>query len=191
MIAAAEAVAGITAGGTLLGALGIAIVTIHTTKLRLGAEGERQRHELNHDRELVDIADLRQLLDEAATALDRAEAARLPAEDDILIVGDDGPHEARREIAWRSAGRLRPVMPPLVALTARLRVRLGPDDPITASFVKATQGLAMMCDGLQDPKCNSVEVVKRYGREFIDGSTGFFAAAVGRAGTFTRDHADS
>jgi hypothetical protein len=54
---------GIVVGG--LATIGVAVITAVTTN-------RRQRESLRHDRELVDLADLRALLEEAAIALDRA-----------------------------------------------------------------------------------------------------------------------
>jgi hypothetical protein len=80
-------VAGITAGATLAGALGVAFVTIRTNRERLGAERERQLRDLAaeserqaaalaHDRAPTDLDDLRRLLDEATLGLERASRLR-------------------------------------------------------------------------------------------------------------------
>jgi hypothetical protein len=80
VFASAESVAGITAAATLLGATGLALVTVHTNSRRLTEEGKRQERELAaeterqaaslaHVRELADLDDLRKLLDDVTATL--------------------------------------------------------------------------------------------------------------------------
>jgi hypothetical protein len=110
VLASAVEVAAITAGGTLVAALGLAVVTLHIANKRssdetnrqlrnLDAEAERQRAALTHARELADLADLRSLLDEAALALDRAYSANAV---DLRIT----PHPIQLEVKLNGAGNL-------------------------------------------------------------------------------------
>jgi hypothetical protein len=71
VFATADGVAAITAGAPIIAALIIALVTAKTTS-------RRQERQLEHDRELVDLANLRTLLEEAALALYRAAGIVLP-----------------------------------------------------------------------------------------------------------------
>jgi hypothetical protein len=80
VVASAEGVAAITAGGTLLAAAGIAFVTLRTTKQRLEGAGKQQERELAHSRELADVADLRQVLDEAGRRLEEARSVAIRAQ---------------------------------------------------------------------------------------------------------------
>jgi hypothetical protein len=152
VLATAEGVAAITAGATLLAAAGLAYVTIHTTKLRLGEERERQKRALAaetdrqqasllHDRELVDIADLRQLLDAGATALDQATRAQDSASHVVVLAAGEFSGEGFDKLLAIAKEEMEAAVPPVVALGARLRVRLGPSDSITQAFTEATTAL--------------------------------------------------
>jgi hypothetical protein len=76
VLSSAAGVAGITASATLLAAVGFGYITVHTTRLRLDAEAQRQAASLAHERELADIADLRRLLDETALVINRMSSAQ-------------------------------------------------------------------------------------------------------------------
>ena len=127
VLASAEAVAEITAGGTILAAVIIAVLAAWTAgrrqKRQLDAEGKRQAATLAHGREvatlslsaeraLADLADLRKLLDEAAVALDGARDARDELDVSLTEHGVALPDEPKRQFKECGQG--------LVALSARL-----------------------------------------------------------------------
>jgi serine phosphatase RsbU (regulator of sigma subunit) len=206
VLAGAEGVAGITAGATVIAALIIALVTARTTNSRqerqleaeaerqkdeLAAEAERQREELdertdgqkrqlNHDRQLHDLADLRTVLDGAALALDNAEDA---------IIGVS----ARGDISQDEYDALKECSAVLGALRARLYVRLGPSHPISdhihnalVAVLKAQNAaLTLMAHpdvGLDTTK-EAREILDHSGDSLGAARNGFVAAAVESAGT--------
>ena len=188
ILASAEGVAGITAGATLTAALGLALVTIYTTNRRLSEERDRHIRELDHDRELADLADLRLLLDEAAIAIDRARAARDQTEIEVHLAGVQGiTKQQRRKYVEDAAKEIAQTAPPLIAMNARLRVRLGADDPITLALTDAANHLQMMVirafplQWLPDKDTDEVLVTQatQDGRDFEHASQTFFAAAAG------------
>lgn len=191
ILASADGVAGITAGATLAAALGLAFVTIYTTNRRLWAERDRHIRDLDHDRELADLSDLRALLDEAATVIDRARAARHEAEVKVRMASAQGiPEQRRRQYVDDASTEIEQTVIPLVAMNARLRVRLGADDPITTALRDAVTHLQMMSfqtmflQWLDDDDAgdDSAERARREGENFEHASEMFFAAAVQRAG---------
>ncbi len=123
LLAASDTLLALSPVATLLAAIVVAVITAKTTNARqerqLGAEGERQEPALRHERELADLHDLRALLDEWALALNTAGdvAHRLVLYDDEQSLTDG-----------QAQGKA------LVALHARLEVRLGKEDPIAVQF---------------------------------------------------------
>jgi hypothetical protein len=173
VLASAEAVTGITVAG----ALAVALITAFTTN-------RRQRESLNHDRELADLADLRALLDEAAVAFERSYDMF-----DNLVKrfgehGEDLPGEHRSNLA--DAGRV------MLALKARLHVRLGENSPITTPFDLGVHEMSMTWHDLhpenleQASEADLSEMLTKMedskGR-FVEARTSFGKAAVARAGT--------
>lgn len=142
LVASAEAVAGITAGATLLAGLALAGVTIHTTNRRLSEEAVRQKRALGHDRQLADLTDLRVLLDEFAVALDRGRTAR----DEMVLLAQTARHIQPRihEEVRRTADPAKAIGHELLALTMRLQVRLGGNDPIAVAALGASEALHAM-----------------------------------------------
>jgi hypothetical protein len=188
VIGSAEGVAGITAGATLAAATGLAFVTLRTTGRRIAAEHERQRRELAHERELADLADLRTLLDDAATCLDQAEAGRDGAERESRPIDSETSLPLRSERVKRARDFIAPAIPPLLAVTARLRVRLGPDDPITTALARAgdalqrTQHNMCMLDLTQEVGIGQMQSeVATSTTDFLQARDAFFVAAVERA----------
>jgi hypothetical protein len=191
VLASADGVAGITAGATLTAALGLAFVTIYTTNRRLSEERDRHIRDLDHDRELTDLSDLRALLDEAAVAIDQARAARLQAERMATRASVQGISQQQRQQYAREASKeLEQTVRPLVAMNARLRVRLGADDPITTALDQAANHLQIMNlhtlflqwidDANQDD--DALAKTKKRGSDFVQASEMFLAAAAQRAG---------
>jgi hypothetical protein len=195
VLASTEGIAAITAGATLVAALGLALITVYTTKRRLSeagarqeenlaGEAERQAATLVHGRELADLADLRALLDEAAVALNRAREGL-----DELKVGLDEhgrvlPSEIKDKVA--ECGRQ------LLDLAARLQVRLGADDPIAVHFGEAN--MAMLTSWRQvvfliDDTAERIAARKKALQDardaFAVSTDAFLRAAVERAGTVT------
>ncbi len=194
VIASAGVVAGITAGATLAAALVVALITAKTTNERqerqLGAEAERQAASLAHDRELADIADLRALLDQVASALDRATNAVSKAESTITVCARFKLDDDRKAEMLRDAKqKVDDVIPQSVDLGARLRVRLGPDDPISEALQSANSALAEMQSavamrslGLGDDK-DDPPTAKKLLAEYSAAYKRFVVEAVKRAGT--------
>jgi len=191
VLANAEGVAGITAGATLIAALGLALVTIYTTDRRLSEERDRHIRDLDHDRELADLSDLRELLDEAAVVVDQARASRHQAEIKVHMASAQGvPRQQRREYVEEASKEIDQTAPPLIAMNARLRVRLGADDPITTALRDAADHLQMMSVRalfLQwlDEDAADDDIAARARQEGIDfeqASELFLAAAAQRAG---------
>jgi hypothetical protein len=175
VLASAEAVAGITAGATIIAALIIAVITARTTN-------GRQERQLEHDRELADLADLRKLLDEAAVALNGARDARDELDVSLTEHGVALPDEPKRQFKECGQG--------LVVLSARLTVRLGEADPIATHFEAACEALLRtwrQVSYLDDDTAASLKEKRttiRADREaFAASASGFMRAAVKRAGT--------
>jgi hypothetical protein len=127
VLASAEAVAGITAGATIIAALIIALITARTTN-------HRQKQQLEHDREIGDLADLRGVLEEAALALYRAAELALTADgklEDQLIVT---MVSEKLSEGWHD----------LEPLRVRLGLRLGEGDPIVRTFNDAVDSLVVI-----------------------------------------------
>ena len=95
VLASAEAVAKITAGGTVLAAIFIAVIAAWTAgarqKRQLDAEAKRQKRQLAHQRQLADVDDLRRVLDGAALVL--GQAAQVHREVGALVLSDPTDHE--------------------------------------------------------------------------------------------------
>jgi nucleotidyltransferase/DNA polymerase involved in DNA repair len=189
VLASTEGVAAITAGGTVFGAIVIAVLAAWTAgrrqKRQLREDGVRQAAALAHDRELADLADLRVLLDEAAVALDHA----VPAELVSLQLGSDARKLGTKRTIEDDARALD-------ALHARLSVRMGPRHDITLSLGEATRSLRAI--GNQIPRgSDALDAEALAERERLMGnaleglvrcSEALVQAAVDRAGTVpTRD----
>jgi hypothetical protein len=177
ILASAEGVAGITAGATVVGALALAVITAHTTN-------RRQRESLAHARELADLADLRKLLDEAALALNDARDARDDLEVGLTEHGVALPDDRKRPLAERGRS--------LVALNARLLVRLGENDPIASHFEEANEALehtwrqvSYLADDTTESFMEKRSAVRAAATTFAESSSAFMRAAVARAGTVT------
>jgi hypothetical protein len=129
------------------GAIVVAVITWVSSDRRqdraLVAERERQSAQLTHDRELADLADLRELLDEAARAFQRATEAG-PSRSWLA--------ETEGSDVWATfSGTVDKLMSSdgeLDALIVRLSVRLGREHVITASLVAAGRALREMASGL-------------------------------------------
>lgn len=179
-----------------IGALAVAVIAAWTASSRqrqqLRAEGERQQRQLVHDRQLADLDDLRRVLDDAALALDRASQAHRPVGARVLTdpIDHEGLAESHQEI-----GTARETCD---ALLARLRVRLGQNDPVSKAFAQATDALhkieASTIFVSNAPDAEKREWVRREhfsqaDRKFREGIDAFLDAAAQRAGTATRDEA--
>jgi DNA repair exonuclease SbcCD ATPase subunit len=207
-LASAEWVALIGAAATISAAATLAGVAAITTNRRqtkalkdagerqeraLAADAERQRRELNaraeeqqqqldHARKLADLADLRQLLDEAAAALNDAVDASHRLH---MAAGEHGSslaHNAGDEVA--DCGRR------LVTLNARLQVRLGKDDPVALHFDGGCNAMwGSWRHAHPSPEETGTELIERRKQmhdawQALNSSLDeFLAAAVKRAGT--------
>jgi hypothetical protein len=182
--AEAQGVAWITAGGTVFGAIVIAALAAWTAgrrqKRQLAAEAARLTETLDHERGLADTADLRQLLDQAALAIDQmsrtAERAdprhpRERCEEDAIAI------EAQAEV--------------LDALHAQMLIRLGPFDDIALTFASATAAARELGDQLpigDEPRDVESQQAREDGRQASWAqlqlcSEQFIAAAVRLAGS--------
>jgi hypothetical protein len=195
----AEGVAAITAGASLIAASALAAVTVYTTNRRIGgehdrlrselaAEAERQATALAHARELADLDDLRVLLDEVAVAIDQALVAQERAGATVRLA-----HRNKKDKRIADARTLiEDVAPAFVALTARLRVRLGGSDPITISVAEAGRSLAEMQAiavwvkyGRYGPE-TTLDLSKAAYERLTQAAQTFYQAAVERAGARER-----
>jgi hypothetical protein len=153
VLASSEGVAAITAGATLAGAAGLAGVTVYTTLRRfkedresqereLDAEARRHAQTLRHAREMADVADLRSLLDDATLVLDSARAARAKAGGAMRGAVKEKGADAGRLMAHRQ--ELKAAADAARTILARLTVRLGAQDSMTAAFRDAESALRDM-----------------------------------------------
>jgi hypothetical protein len=204
----AEWVALIGAGATIAAAAILAGVAAVTTNGRLTkqitaagerqereltADAERQQRELNataqglraqldHARELADLADLRKLLDKAAAALNEA----VDVSHRLHIASGEHGSSLAPDAGDEAAlyGRR------LVTLHARLQVRLGKADPVTARF---EEGCKAMWESWRHASPNPEELaselierrkqMKDAWKALNTSLDAFLAAAVVRAGT--------
>ncbi|QEC49436.1 hypothetical protein FSW04_18910 [Baekduia soli] len=121
-------------------------ITAQREALTAQLEAERERHAagLAHARELADVDDLRDLLDEAAVALHVAKYAASAARQKHTQLGASVGLKAARLIrqAWE-AGR------DLDAMAARLAVRLGPGDRLALTFAEANRWLLVFMRSIE------------------------------------------
>ncbi len=213
ILADAEGVAFITGGATVIAALFLGGLAAWAAERRLtkqiadsgtrqerelAAEAERQAATLAHDRDLADLADLRALLDEATVALDRARDSRSEALVSVReAVGFESSLAAssvpKREVVSKmvddAAQKLEAAGRPLVTLVARLRVRLGSEDPISDAFNDAAVALNEIWRSLTATYNIEVgltplrESLEHDGERFTLAMERFLRAAVKRAGT--------
>ena len=143
---------------------------------------------------MADLDDLRKLLDEASVALNQAEVTRDAVEEGVEMT-TELPAPAKKRAVGKTWEPLKATLPPMVNLTARLRVRLGPNDPITVSFDKARMSIEAILEAtalytFQTPGGRGQEhTIAKYNAadaEFRASSMAFVAAAVKRAGTLIK-----
>jgi hypothetical protein len=168
---------GIVVGG--LATVGVAVITAVTTN-------RRQRESLRHDRELVDLADLRTLLDEAATALDRAGRVREDVEAAFALSGFAIPDEKKEALGEQFTK--------LAELNARLNLRIGVEDLVAVHFEEANDALYFILEALYPMEGTSPQATEKsrekileYGAKSAGHAGAFFTAAVNRAGTIQRE----
>jgi hypothetical protein len=165
----------------------------------LDARTKDQKRQLDHDRQLSDLADLRTLLDEAAVALDDGRKARAYADGHLLGIGDainkgalaggpTGPGEVLDPMIQEAADKLEGAGQPLVTLMARLEIRLGSGQEVTAAFGRAATALHDQWKALavEYPKrgLEAIEEDARLsGQEFGAFRQEFLVAAVKLAGS--------
>jgi hypothetical protein len=173
VIATAEAVTAVTVGGAIV----VALITAMTTN-------RRQREALRHGRELADLDDLRALLDEAAVAMRRSRDKFDNLVKRFEEHGKDLPDAPREELA--EAGRT------MLALDARLIVRLGEEGPVTRPFEAACAEMLdtwhevvdmELEEASEEKVADKIAEVKRSKVAFDEAWEAFAVAAVARAGT--------
>jgi hypothetical protein len=170
-ITSAEGVAAITVGG----ALGVAVITAATTN-------RRQREALKHDRELVDLAGLRTLLDEAALALNEGEGARGAVQVAFVEHGRNVPEAILDEAEARGQA--------MFALRQRLFVRVGQTHALARTFNQAAFALLKTWNAVSslagDDSHEALEasraIIRAARHEFEHGFEEFTRAAVASAG---------
>jgi hypothetical protein len=186
VLASAEGVAGITAAATLLGAGGLALVTVYTNDRRLTDESKRHKLDLHHDREMADLKDLRTLLDEVASALDRARNARGRLES---ILPQPGAHSStiKKELP-DLAELIKESGLPMLALRPRVELRLGKADPIAVAVMSASESFVdiwevlTLCANPQPAMEAIPNAVSDLTRRFTIAANEFVDAAVVRTG---------
>jgi len=173
VIGSAEGVTAITVGGALV----VAVITAATTN-------RRQRESLNHDRELADLADLRQLLDEAAVAMQTSHDKFDNLQKRFEEHGKDLSDVQRDDLA--KSGRV------MLALSARLRVRLGGGGPVTLPLEETTEAMLAtwhdvtseeLDEATDDVIAEKLAAMESAKDDFETAWDAFTAAAVARAGT--------
>lgn len=170
---------GIVVGG--LATIGVAVITAVTTN-------RRQRESLRHERELVDLADLRALLDESAIALDKAGHVREDVEAAFASAGFAMPDDQKTALGEQ--------FDRLTELNARLSLRLGVEDLIAVHFEEANDSLYFILKYLYPDEGPSPQAEERsreqileHGAKSAGHSGAFMTAAVERAGTIRRESA--
>jgi hypothetical protein len=155
----------------------VAVITAMTTN-------RRQREALRHGRELADLDDLRALLDEAAVAMRRSRDKFDNLVKRFEEHGKDMPEAPREELA--EAGRT------MLALDARLIVRLGEKGPVTLPFETACDEMLDTWHGVShielegisaEEVADTVADIKQSKEAFDEAWEAFAVAAVARAGT--------
>jgi hypothetical protein len=151
---------------------------------QLAAERERQAAQLRHDRELADLADLRALLDKAATALHRADYARADVRQGVTMHG-----RKIKEDRPEAVPTLNECGQELDAMAARLAIRLGADDDVAKAFRDADEALLAISRELAWLEDETPESWKRARERIVATSDAFeehvkqfHRAAVTRAG---------
>lgn len=169
---------GIVVGG--LATVGVAVITAVTTN-------RRQRESLRHDRELVDLADLRTLLDEAAIALDSAGSVREDVEAAFALSGFAMPDEKKQALSEQFSK--------LAEFNARLNLRLGVEDLVAVHFEEANDALYFILEALYPKEGTSPQAVGQsrekileYGAKSAGHAGAFFTVAVKLAGTVQREN---
>jgi hypothetical protein len=113
---------------------------------QLEAEGERLAKQLDHDRRMRDLEEVRAVLDDAASAIAQSVNAILTARSTIPVLGyevgegfqeDDGDRKDRMQAANEAHAKTWA----LALEVQRLRLRFGFEHPVTASFWAARDGL--------------------------------------------------
>jgi hypothetical protein len=172
---------GIVVGG--LATVGVAVITAVTTN-------RRQRESLRHDRALVDLADLRTLLDEAAIALDRAGSLREDVEAAFALSGFAMSDEKKLALGEQFSV--------LAELNARLSLRLGVEDLVSVHFEEANDALYFIVEALYPNAGNSLQTVEQsrekileYGAKSAGHAGAFFTAAVALVGIGQREDASA
>ncbi len=202
VLAAAENVAFITGGATVIAALVVGGFAAWFADKRLSkqfkdsaerqqreliAEAQRQEAALAHDRELADLADLRIVLDEAAVAIAQANRATRSAIASMAVAQLGGRQDVDEWVKTTGA-ELEGAQSALLALSARLRVRLGAMDDITTSLVDAAgalqdvSGHALAFHAIEPEKKHS-EGATDASKRFSEAAATFHNAAVRRTGT--------
>jgi hypothetical protein len=156
--------------------------TIYLNNRRLNEEGRRHRLDLDHSRELADLADLRALLDDAARVLDLAKNIRFEAEEDFNERGRPPGDEVAESMSSRIEA--------MISLHSRLLVRLGFSDPLVQHFGDATLSMQSTSSAFgsfgpddrasRESVRRSIEVAAR---SFKKSARAFLEAAVDRTGT--------
>jgi hypothetical protein len=155
----------------------------------LTAEAQRQEASLAHDRELADLSDLRNLLDEAAVAIAQASRSSRSALASMAVAQLGGEQDVDEWVKGIGA-QLEEAHSVLLALSARLRVRLSDLDDITMSLVDAADALqevsshAIAFHGIE-PEEKHTKGATSGRQSFGEATATFHRAAVRRAGTVT------
>jgi hypothetical protein len=165
------------------------VATVYTTRQRLIGERERLAATLAHDRELSDIADLRQLLDEAASAVHHVNGAMENAW--FTMQMGHTAYKNLRKADQEAEGSLWEAVKPLALLTPRIRLRLGANDAITTACTDIEAAVGIMTrahmnrrihDANQENQERAEEEAEHAQVRLKAATETFFAAASRRAG---------
>jgi len=151
-----------------MGALLVALITSYTARKRqstaleaeanrlkaqLAAEAGRLNQQLNHERRLSDVADLRTVLEETLNAIDDyvTKARQLHDAHEVAVAAGEITENMRAE-ATRHAWDLVEISNRVNRTINRLQTRLTDDDPILAAHQRLHDALGGIYDALREDR---------------------------------------
>jgi hypothetical protein len=169
--------------GAVLVALIAAFTAGRRQKRALEAEAGRLAQQLDHDRELADLADSRAVMDSAAIALHHASYAAAKVRQDFMTHGAWIAERASETVsAIHERGEA------LDQLRQRIAVRFGTDHALVQHFDAANGALLEVARQVRWPNdmidiSEAWPVIESKGKDFENARRQFLAAAVSTVGT--------